>query len=66
MVALLFPLLFSFVFLLLFALSLLCLSLSVFFFRCSPPPSVSVFASSFVSHGAGAIIDDWEDGGSWR
>ena len=30
------------------------------------PLSVSVFASSFVSHGAGAIIDDWEDGGSWR
>jgi len=29
------------------------------------PMSVSVFASSFVSHGAGAIIDDWEDGGSW-
>jgi hypothetical protein len=27
---------------------------------------VSVFASFSVSHGAGAVIDDWEDGGSWR
>ena len=29
------------------------------------PLSVFVFASS-VSHGAGAIIDDGEDCGSWR
>ena len=50
------------------ALSLLCHSLSVSssFFRYSPPPSVFVFASSFISHNAGAIIDNWEDGGSWR
>ena len=30
------------------------------------PLFVSVFASSSVSHGVGAVIDDWEDGGSWR
>jgi hypothetical protein len=30
------------------------------------PMSVSVFASSSVSHYAGAVIDDWEDDGSWR
>jgi len=30
------------------------------------PLSISVFSSSFVSQGVGAVIDDWEDGGSWR
>jgi len=29
------------------------------------PLSVSVFASSSISHGVGAVIDDREDGGSW-
>ena len=30
------------------------------------PLSVSVFASSFVSHGVRVVINDGEDGGSWR
>jgi hypothetical protein len=55
---------FSLVFLLLSALSL---SFGFFFFSVDLPPlSVSVFASSSVSHGAGAVIEDWEDCGSWR
>jgi hypothetical protein len=30
------------------------------------PPSLSVCASSSVSHGAEAVTNDGEDGGSWR
>jgi hypothetical protein len=30
------------------------------------PMSVSIFASSSVSHGVGVVINDGEDGGSWR
>jgi hypothetical protein len=30
------------------------------------PPSLSVCASFSVSHGAGAVTNDGEDGGSWR
>jgi len=37
-----------------------------FFFLLISPLLVSVFASSSISHGAGAVIDDWEDRGSWR
>jgi hypothetical protein len=38
---------------------------SFFVFAWLPLP-VSVFASSSVSHGADAVIDDGENGGSWR
>jgi len=37
-----------------------------FFVSAWLPLSVSVFASSSVSHGAGVVIDDGEGGGSWR
>jgi hypothetical protein len=37
-----------------------------FFVSAWLPLSISVFASSSVSHGAGVVIDDREDGGSWR
>ena len=37
-----------------------------FFVSAWLPLSISVFASSSVSHGAGVVIDAREDGGSWR
>ena len=64
-VALLLPLLFllSFSSFLLFHSPV---SIFRFFFPADLPLLVSVFASSSISHGAGAVIDDWEDRGSWR
>jgi hypothetical protein len=61
----LFPFLLSFPFFLLFHSLSLSFGFLLFFFANLPTLSISVFASFFVSHGPSAVIDDWEDGGSW-
>jgi hypothetical protein len=39
---------------------------SSFFVSAWLPLSVSVFASSSISHGARVVIDDGQGGGTWR